>query len=115
MGSGAAAVGGPAHRVRLPRRGHRPAASSQRERPGHPAAHPGAPPARPAGTGLQPPRSTRPPLAHAAVGVGAILLSGQGVLLGHHRRGTFELPGGTVKAEESFEAAVVRELGEETV
>ncbi|AQW54409.1 bifunctional class I SAM-dependent methyltransferase/NUDIX hydrolase [Streptomyces violaceusniger] len=60
------------------------------------------------------PRSTRPPVAHAAVGVGAILLSEQGLLLGRHRRGTLELPGGTVEAGESFEAAVVRELGEET-
>ncbi|MFE5162676.1 NUDIX domain-containing protein [Streptomyces sp. NPDC056697] len=60
------------------------------------------------------PRSTRPPVAHAAVGVGAILLSEQGILLGRHRRGTLELPGGTVEAGESFEAAVVRELGEET-
>ncbi|WP_406309086.1 bifunctional class I SAM-dependent methyltransferase/NUDIX hydrolase [Streptomyces sp. NBC_00623] len=60
------------------------------------------------------PRTTRPPLAHAAVGVGAILLSEQGILLGRHRRGTLELPGGTVEAGESFEAAVVRELGEET-
>ncbi|MGW2137618.1 bifunctional class I SAM-dependent methyltransferase/NUDIX hydrolase [Streptomyces sp. NPDC001773] len=39
------------------------------------------------------PRSTRPPVAHAAVGVGAILVSEQGILLGRHRRGTFELPG----------------------
>lgn len=60
------------------------------------------------------PRSTRPPAAHAAVGVGAIILSEHGVLLGRHRRGTLELPGGTVEAGESFEAAVVRELGEET-
>lgn len=60
------------------------------------------------------PRSTRPPVTHAAVGVGAILLSEQGLLLGRHRRGTLELPGGTVEAGESFEAAVVREVGEET-
>lgn len=53
-------------------------------------------------------------MAHAAVGVGAILVSEQGILLGRHRRGTLELPGGTVEAGESFEAAVVRELGEET-
>ncbi|GGJ04243.1 bifunctional class I SAM-dependent methyltransferase/NUDIX hydrolase [Streptomyces brasiliensis] len=60
------------------------------------------------------PRSTRAPAAHAAVGVGAILLSEQGILLGRHRRGTLELPGGSVEAGESFEDAVIRELGEET-
>ncbi|MFG3078294.1 NUDIX domain-containing protein [Streptomyces sp. NPDC048225] len=60
------------------------------------------------------PRSTKAPTAHAAVGVGAILLSEQGVLLGRHHRGTLELPGGTVEAGESFEAAVIRELAEET-
>ncbi|MFE4756013.1 NUDIX domain-containing protein [Streptomyces mirabilis] len=60
------------------------------------------------------PRSAKPPLARAAVGVGAILLSEQGLLLGRHRRGTLELPGGTVEAGEFFEAAVVRELREET-
>jgi 8-oxo-dGTP pyrophosphatase MutT (NUDIX family) len=60
------------------------------------------------------PRSTRAPAAHAAVGVGAILLSEQGVLLGRHRRGTLELPGGSVEAGESFEDAVIRELAEET-
>ncbi|MEU5087699.1 bifunctional class I SAM-dependent methyltransferase/NUDIX hydrolase [Streptomyces sp. NPDC021356] len=60
------------------------------------------------------PRGAEPPLAHAAVGVGAILLGEQGLLLGRHRHGTLELPGGTVEAGESFAAAVVRELGEET-
>ncbi|MEU9068912.1 bifunctional class I SAM-dependent methyltransferase/NUDIX hydrolase [Streptomyces sp. NPDC048306] len=61
------------------------------------------------------PRSTRAPAAHAAVGVGAILLSEQGILLGRHNRGTLELPGGSVEAAgESFEDAVVRELTEET-
>ncbi|MEV0528855.1 bifunctional class I SAM-dependent methyltransferase/NUDIX hydrolase [Streptomyces sp. NPDC050439] len=60
------------------------------------------------------PRGSKPPVAHAAVGVGAIVLSEQGILLGRHRRGTLELPGGTVEAGESFEAAVIRELGEET-
>ncbi|MFJ4973027.1 bifunctional class I SAM-dependent methyltransferase/NUDIX hydrolase [Streptomyces sp. NPDC088755] len=61
------------------------------------------------------PRSTRAPAAHAAVGVGAILLSEEGILLGRHRRGTLELPGGSVEATgESFEDAVVRELVEET-
>ncbi|MGW2695685.1 bifunctional class I SAM-dependent methyltransferase/NUDIX hydrolase [Streptomyces sp. NPDC001296] len=60
------------------------------------------------------PRSAQPPVPHAAVGVGAILLGEQGLLLGRHRRGTIELPGGTVEAGESFEAATVRELREET-
>ncbi|MEU8928964.1 bifunctional class I SAM-dependent methyltransferase/NUDIX hydrolase [Streptomyces sp. NPDC048409] len=60
------------------------------------------------------PRTTRPPLAHAAVGVGAILVGERGLLLGRHQRGTLELPGGTVEAGESFTAAVVRELAEET-
>ncbi|MGW0998868.1 bifunctional class I SAM-dependent methyltransferase/NUDIX hydrolase [Streptomyces sp. NPDC002523] len=60
------------------------------------------------------PRSSRAPVAHAAVGVGAILVTEQGLLLGSHRRGTLELPGGTVEVGESFEAAVVRELQEET-
>ncbi|MGA5018939.1 bifunctional class I SAM-dependent methyltransferase/NUDIX hydrolase [Streptomyces griseoincarnatus] len=60
------------------------------------------------------PRSTRAPAAHAAVGVGAILLGEQGILLGRHRRGTLELPGGSVEAGESFEDAVIRELAEET-
>ncbi|MFJ3232687.1 bifunctional class I SAM-dependent methyltransferase/NUDIX hydrolase [Streptomyces sp. NPDC086787] len=60
------------------------------------------------------PRTARPPEPHAAIGVGAIVLSGRGVLLGRHRRGTLELPGGTVEAGESFEATVVRELAEET-
>ncbi|MFF3091593.1 NUDIX domain-containing protein [Streptomyces nojiriensis] len=36
-----------------------------------------------------------------------------GVLLGHHRRGTFELPGGSVEPGESFAEAAVRELNEE--
>ncbi|MFC8349801.1 NUDIX domain-containing protein [Streptomyces sp. NPDC057280] len=70
-------------------------------------------PGRPARVSSRP-RSTRAPAAHAAVGVGAILLSRQGILLGQHRRGTLELPGGSVEAGESFEDAVVRELAEET-
>ncbi|MFF4018660.1 NUDIX domain-containing protein [Streptomyces sp. NPDC001843] len=60
------------------------------------------------------PRTARPPVPHAAIGVGAILLSGQAVLLGRHRRGTLELPGGTVEAGESLEETVTRELAEET-
>ncbi|MFH9562324.1 bifunctional class I SAM-dependent methyltransferase/NUDIX hydrolase [Streptomyces globisporus] len=60
------------------------------------------------------PRSTRAPAAHAAVGVGAILLSERGILLGRHNRGTLELPGGSVEAGEIFEDAVIRELAEES-
>ncbi|WP_229830952.1 nucleotide triphosphate diphosphatase NUDT15 [Streptomyces mutabilis] len=60
------------------------------------------------------PRGARSPAAHAAVGVGAILISEQAILLGRHRRGTLELPGGSVEAGESFADAVIRELAEET-
>lgn len=60
------------------------------------------------------PRSQQPPVPHAAIGVGVIVLSDQGVLLGRHRRGTLELPGGTVEAGESLEQTAVRELAEET-
>ncbi|MGY4906883.1 bifunctional class I SAM-dependent methyltransferase/NUDIX hydrolase [Streptomyces sp. 900116325] len=60
------------------------------------------------------PRTSQPPKAHAALGVGAIIHSRQGVLLGRHRRGTWELPGGSVEPGETLQEAVVRELGEET-
>lgn len=70
-------------------------------------------PGRPARVSSRP-RSTRAPAAHAAVGVGAILLSEQGILLGRHRRGTLELPGGSVETGESFKDTVVRELVEES-
>ncbi|MEU8483375.1 NUDIX domain-containing protein [Streptomyces sp. NPDC048641] len=60
------------------------------------------------------PRSQQPPVPHAAIGVGAIVLGDEGLLLGRHRRGTVELPGGTVEAGESLEETVVRELSEET-
>ncbi|MFB7270640.1 NUDIX domain-containing protein [Streptomyces sp. NPDC056244] len=60
------------------------------------------------------PRTSRPPVPSAALGVGVILHSPRGLLLGRHRRGTHELPGGTVEPGESLERAVVRELGEET-
>ncbi|MFJ6387913.1 bifunctional class I SAM-dependent methyltransferase/NUDIX hydrolase [Streptomyces sp. NPDC091972] len=60
------------------------------------------------------PRGSRPPVPHAAIGVGAILHGSRGLLLGRHRRGTWELPGGTVEPGESLEETVVRELREET-
>ncbi|MFJ2774754.1 bifunctional class I SAM-dependent methyltransferase/NUDIX hydrolase [Streptomyces sp. NPDC087300] len=60
------------------------------------------------------PRTRRPPVPHAAIGVGAIVLGDHGLLLGRHRLGTIELPGGTVEAGEALEEAVVRELAEET-
>ncbi|WP_327411293.1 bifunctional class I SAM-dependent methyltransferase/NUDIX hydrolase [Streptomyces sp. NBC_01281] len=59
-------------------------------------------------------RTTRPPEPNAALGVGAILHGPRGLLLGLHRRGTIELPGGTVEPGESLEHAVIRELHEET-
>lgn len=60
------------------------------------------------------PRTDLPPVAHAALGVGAILHGPRGLLLGRHRRGTWELPGGTVEPGESLVGTVVRELREET-
>ncbi|MGW3169812.1 bifunctional class I SAM-dependent methyltransferase/NUDIX hydrolase [Streptomyces sp. NPDC001153] len=60
------------------------------------------------------PRTAKPPVPHAAVGVGAVLLGPRGLLLGRHRLGTRELPGGTVEPGESLQEAVVRELAEET-
>lgn len=63
-----------------------------------------------------PARNSRPPLAQAALGVGVIVLDGQGrILLGRHHSGTWELPGGKVDpTHESIAAAAVRELREET-
>ncbi|MHC3470744.1 bifunctional class I SAM-dependent methyltransferase/NUDIX hydrolase [Streptomyces sp. 7R007] len=64
-------------------------------------------------------RGDHPPHAQAALGVGIIVTDAHGrVLMGQHRLGTFELPGGKVDAEgssgESIEAAAARELAEET-
>ncbi|WP_432104346.1 nucleotide triphosphate diphosphatase NUDT15 [Streptomyces sp. bgisy091] len=63
-----------------------------------------------------PSRNTRPPLAQAAFGVGVIVQDEEGrVLLGRHRDGTWELPGGKVDpTHESVAAAAARELREET-
>ncbi|MEU8679177.1 bifunctional class I SAM-dependent methyltransferase/NUDIX hydrolase [Streptomyces sp. NPDC048560] len=59
-------------------------------------------------------RTARPPTPHGAIGVGAIVLGDRGLLLGRHRHGTLELPGGTVEPGESLEETVIRELAEET-
>ncbi|MFE1249802.1 NUDIX domain-containing protein [Streptomyces sp. NPDC058735] len=60
------------------------------------------------------PRVGKPSAAHAALGAGAIVHGPRGLLLGRHRRGTWELPGGTVEPGESLQETVVRELAEET-
>ncbi|MEU1073631.1 MULTISPECIES: bifunctional class I SAM-dependent methyltransferase/NUDIX hydrolase [unclassified Streptomyces] len=59
-------------------------------------------------------RSTRPPIAHAAVGVGVLVHGPHGILLGRHARGTWEAPGGSVEPGEDLAEAAVRELAEET-
>ncbi|MEU0133124.1 NUDIX domain-containing protein [Streptomyces sp. NPDC006296] len=63
-----------------------------------------------------PSRNSRPPIAQAALGVGVVVRDGEGrVLLGRHRGGTWELPGGKVDpTHESVAAAAARELREET-
>ncbi|MER8237385.1 NUDIX hydrolase [Streptomyces sp. NPDC094049] len=60
------------------------------------------------------PRTGRPPVPRATLGVGIIVHGPGGVLLGRHHRGTVELPGGTVEPDESLTRTVVRELAEET-
>ncbi|MDQ0989179.1 bifunctional class I SAM-dependent methyltransferase/NUDIX hydrolase [Streptomyces sp. V3I7] len=60
------------------------------------------------------PRTPKPPVPQAAAGVGAVVYGPRGLLLGRHRFGTTELPGGTVEPGESLQETVVRELAEET-
>lgn len=58
-------------------------------------------------------RTSAPPPPNTALGVGVIVHDSHGVLLGLHRRGTWELAGGTVEPGETFAEAAVRELREE--
>ncbi|WP_406260239.1 bifunctional class I SAM-dependent methyltransferase/NUDIX hydrolase [Actinacidiphila glaucinigra] len=60
------------------------------------------------------PRTAGPPPSNTALGVGAILHGPRGLLLGRHRRGTWELPGGSVERGESLAGTAVREVREET-
>ncbi|MER6100528.1 NUDIX domain-containing protein [Streptomyces sp. NPDC001728] len=60
-------------------------------------------------------RNVQPPPARASLGAGVVVTDDAGrVLLGLHRSGVWELPGGQVEPGESVEEAVVRELAEET-
>ncbi|MHB6905615.1 nucleotide triphosphate diphosphatase NUDT15 [Streptomyces sp. DB-54] len=60
-------------------------------------------------------RGDRPPQAQAAFGVGVIVLDADGrVLLGLHRAGSWELPGGKVDPGEGVRSTAARELHEET-
>ncbi|MFD3336368.1 NUDIX hydrolase [Streptomyces sp. NPDC058700] len=61
------------------------------------------------------PRNVEPPRAQASLGAGVVVTDEAGrVLLGLHRSGVWELPGGMVEPGESVEDAAVRELAEET-
>ncbi|MFD3532980.1 NUDIX hydrolase [Streptomyces sp. NPDC058664] len=60
-------------------------------------------------------RNVRPPVPQASLGAGVVVTDEAGrVLLGLHRSGVWELPGGMVEPGESVEDAAVRELAEET-
>ncbi|MFJ8660218.1 NUDIX hydrolase [Streptomyces sp. NPDC093795] len=60
-------------------------------------------------------RNVQPPRAQASLGAGVVVTDEAGrVLLGLHRSGVWELPGGQVEPGESVEDAAVRELAEET-
>lgn len=59
------------------------------------------------------PRTAAPPPPNTALGVGVIVHGPDGVLLGRHRLGTYELAGGSVEPGETFAEAAVRELAEE--
>lgn len=54
------------------------------------------------------PRTNTPPPPNTALGVGVIVYGPDGILLGRHRRRTWELAGGTVEPGETFAEAAIR-------
>lgn len=48
------------------------------------------------------------------IAVRAVIMDGDAILLVRTKRGDYKLPGGAVKAEETFEGALRREVAEET-